>query len=118
MRQVPLFVRLPGGARPRDRDAHGPDTAPCGGAAVPGRSAEGRDFLGTSLFDPTPAVIAFRDGSGVQGTRTWLSGGEMDDGQCHGADDCTDLARAIRRELHVSDAVVRYGLHRDERGQP
>ena len=63
-----------------------------------GVSAEGRDFLGASLFDPTPQVIAFRDGSGVQGTRTWLSGGEMDDGQCHGADDCTDLARAIRQE--------------------
>ena len=119
MRQVPLLIRLPGGART------GEIATPTGQIQLPaavlqllGVSAEGRDFLGASLFDPTPQVIAFRDGSGVQGKRTWLSGGELDDGQCHGGDDCTDLARAIRQELHVSDAVVRYGLHRDERGQP
>ena len=36
----------------------------------------------------------------------------------HGADDCGDLSAAITDELDVSDAVVRYGMQRDKRGQP
>ena len=119
MRQVPLLIRLPGGERAGEIGTPtGQIQLPASVLQLLGLPAEGRDFLASSLFTSSPQVIAFRDGSGVQGERTWLSGSASDDGQCHGADDCGDLSAAIADELDVSDAVLRYGMQRDKRGQP
>jgi lipoteichoic acid synthase len=119
MRQVPLLIRLPGGAHAGDiATPTGQIQLPAAVLDLLGLPVEGRDFLASSLFSPSPQVVAFRDGSGVQGDRVWLSGSGANDGQCHGASDCSDLASEIADELNVSDTVVRYGLWRDERGQP
>jgi lipoteichoic acid synthase len=130
MRRVPLLIRFPGG------EHSGSVAQPTGQIQIPatvlsllGLPTTQRDFLGPSLFieanAPAP-VIAFRDGSGVQGDLTYLQGGAEGEGSCWNTTskaarpptDCGDLPAAIRTELMVSDTVLQHGLSRDLRQQP
>lgn len=120
LHQVPLLIRLPGGA------AAGERPGPAAQAQLPatalhllGIEGRGRDFLAPSALVEPSALVPFRDGSAIEGD-VYAGRPEEADSECYqiqsgaraDAARCAALNEASMRAMRVSDQVLFHGLTR------
>ena len=121
LKQVPLILHLPGDAHAGTIDKPGGqlDIAPTL-LHLLGIDASGRFLMGTSLLSDEPKTVVFRNGGFTDGRVFYVpsADGVIEHGRFYGLPDGAALdpaafrsdAEAARKELEISDRVVRHDL--------
>jgi lipoteichoic acid synthase len=116
--QVPLLVRMPGGAKKDVQRVGGEvDIAPTL-AGILGFSTDDFYFMGRNLLTDSSGVVSLRDGSVLNNDYFWLGNAKSHSGQCYDfasktvtqQSKCFAIVAQAARERQVSQLIVEQNL--------